>query len=150
MSKGYMYVLECADGSYYTGSTKSLEIRIAQHQAGEGANHTKKRLPVKLVYFEEYQRIDEAFYREKQVQGWSRKKKEALINGVPEELHELARCMNASHYSNVAFDSAQATVPDSTQGEDSKVVERSRNHREKHLKNQPKPEALKGEVEKAD
>jgi predicted GIY-YIG superfamily endonuclease len=77
--KGYMYILECSDGSYYTGSTNDLERRLAQHQNGEGANHTKKHLPVKLVYFEEFQRIDEAFYREKQVQGWSRKKKEALI-----------------------------------------------------------------------
>jgi putative endonuclease len=75
-----MYIFECADGSYYAGSTINLELRLTQHQNGEGANHTKKRLPVKLVYIEEYQRIDEAFYREKQVQGWSRKKKEALIN----------------------------------------------------------------------
>ena len=88
--KGYMYILECCDGSYYTGSTKNLEVRLAQHQAGEGANHTKKRLPVKLVYYEEYQRIDVAFYREKQVQGWSRKKKEALIRGEFERLPELA------------------------------------------------------------
>lgn len=88
--KGYMYILLCADGSYYTGSTNNLERRLAQHQAGEGANHTKKRLPVKLVYYEEYARIDEAFYREKQVQGWSRKKKEALINGTPELLPRLA------------------------------------------------------------
>jgi len=98
--KGYMYILECSDGSYYTGSTTNLELRLAQHQAGEGANHTKKRLPVKLVYFEEYQRIDEAFYREKQVQGWSRKKKEALISGKSEDLHKLAECMNETHYRN--------------------------------------------------
>jgi len=58
-----------------------LERRFKQHQNGEGANHTKKRLPVELVYFEEFERIDKAFYREKQVQGWSRKKKEALIKG---------------------------------------------------------------------
>ena len=88
--KGWMYILECSDGSYYTGSTTDLERRLAQHQAGEGANHTKKRLPVKLVYFEEYEMIDEAFYREKQVQGWSRKKKEALINGTTELLPQLA------------------------------------------------------------
>mgnify|MGYP000982288174 CR=1 FL=1 len=88
--KGWMYILECADGSYYTGSTNNIELRIAQHNAGEGANHTKKRLPVKLVYFEEFQRIDEAFYREKQVQGWSRKKKEALINSQHELLPELS------------------------------------------------------------
>ena len=88
--RGYMYILECNDGSYYTGSTKHLELRLAQHQAGEGANHTRKRLPVKLVYFEEYERIDEAFHREKQVQGWNRKKKEALIIGTPEVLPKLA------------------------------------------------------------
>lgn len=85
-----MYILECADGSYYTGSTNNLDLRLTQHQNGEGANHTKKRLPVKLVYFEEYQRIDEAFYREKQVQGWSRKKKEALINSQTEKSPELS------------------------------------------------------------
>ncbi|WP_084696432.1 GIY-YIG nuclease family protein [Maribacter thermophilus] len=88
--RGWMYILECTDGSYYTGSTNNLDLRIQQHQNGEGANHTKKRLPVKLVYFEEFQRIDEAFYREKQVQGWSRKKKEALINGFHEKLPELS------------------------------------------------------------
>ncbi len=80
----------CSDGSYYTGSTTNLELRLQQHQSGEGANHTKKRLPVTLVYYEVYSRIDEAFYREKQVQGWSRKKKEALINGNPELLPQLA------------------------------------------------------------
>jgi len=86
-----MYILECADGSYYTGSTKNLERRLWEHQNMRGANHTKKRLPVKLVYFEEYSRIDEAFYREKQVQGWSRKKKEALIKGRNKDLQLLSR-----------------------------------------------------------
>lgn len=86
-----MYILLCADGSYYTGSTIDLERRLEQHQNGEGANHTKKRLPVTLLYYEEYSRIDEAFYREKQVQGWSRKKKEALIEGKIELLPELAK-----------------------------------------------------------
>ncbi|WP_312902970.1 GIY-YIG nuclease family protein, partial [Chryseobacterium taichungense] len=52
MMKGWMYILLCADGSYYTGSTNDLERRITQHQMGEGANHTKKRLPVKLIYYE--------------------------------------------------------------------------------------------------
>lgn len=89
-SRGWMYILLCADGSYYTGSTNDLERRILQHQLGEGSNHTKKRLPVKLIYFEEYERIDLAFYREKQIQGWRRKKKEALINGHAELLPQLA------------------------------------------------------------
>lgn len=87
---GWLYILECADGSYYTGSTNNIELRFAQHCAGEGANHTKTRLPVKLVYLQEFQRIDEAFYREKQVQGWSRKKKEALIASQIEKLPELS------------------------------------------------------------
>jgi len=63
--KGYMYILECTDGTYYTGSTNNLELRLTQHQNGIGANHTKKRLPVKLIYYEEFNRIDKAFFREK-------------------------------------------------------------------------------------
>ena len=70
---------------------KNLEKRIAEHKEGKGANHTKKFPPVKLVYYEEYGRIDEAFFREKQIQGWSRSKKEALINGEFEELPRLAK-----------------------------------------------------------
>lgn len=85
-----MYILECSDGTYYTGSTNNLELRLEQHQIGIGANHTKKRLPVKLIYFEEFQRIDSAFYREKQVQGWSRKKKEALVNRNTMDLRSLS------------------------------------------------------------
>jgi len=91
MSKGFMYILKCANNTYYTGSTKNLALRLAQHQAGEGANHTQKRLPVTLVYFEEFNRIDEAFYREKQVQRWRREKKEALINGRFDKLSDLAK-----------------------------------------------------------
>ncbi|MBV7269277.1 GYDIA family GHMP kinase [Winogradskyella luteola] len=98
MSKGYVYILECSDGTYYTGSTIDIEKRIAQHNDGKGSNHTKKRLPVELVYFEEFQRIDDAFRREKQIQGWSRAKKEALINNNFESLKSLSECKNDSHY----------------------------------------------------
>jgi predicted GIY-YIG superfamily endonuclease/mevalonate kinase len=98
MPKGYIYILECADGSYYTGSTIDIEKRIAEHNDGKGANHTKKRLPVALKYIEGFQRIDDAFYREKQIQGWSRAKKEALINKQLRELKNLAECKNDSHY----------------------------------------------------
>lgn len=93
-----MYILECVDGSYYTGSANDLELRLQQHQNGEGANHTRKRLPVELVHYEEYDKIHKAFYREKQVQGWSRKKKEALINGDMNLLHKLSECKNGSHH----------------------------------------------------
>ncbi|HAA21273.1 MAG TPA: hypothetical protein DCP28_21845 [Cytophagales bacterium] len=85
-----MYILECADGSYYTGSTVDINLRLAQHQAGEGANHTKNRLPVTLIYSEYYPHVALAFAREKQVQGWSRKKKEALMAGATYLLPSLA------------------------------------------------------------
>ncbi len=87
----WMYILKCADDSYYVGSTKDLERRLSQHQSGLGANYTSRRLPVELVYYEEYDRVDDAFYREKQVQGWRRAKREALINGEPALLPALAK-----------------------------------------------------------
>ncbi len=98
--KGFMYILECSDGSYYTGSTRHLDIKLAQHMMGEGANYTKNRLPVKLVYYEEFERIDKAFYREKQVQKWNRNKKEALIIGQTKELKKAAECKNKTHCKN--------------------------------------------------
>ena len=96
--KGYVYILKCKDGSYYTGSTNNLELRLWEHQNGQGSNHTKKNLPVELVYYEEYERIDQAYYRERQIHGWSRKKKEALINGSYENLPGLSVCY--SKYKN--------------------------------------------------
>lgn len=96
--KGYMYILECSNGLYYVGSTNDLQLRISAHQRGEGANFTTKHLPVKLVYFEEFSRIDLAFNREKQVQGWSRKKKESLIYGAKSKLHDLSECKNDTHF----------------------------------------------------
>ena len=89
--KAYTYIIKCSNGSYYGGSTKDLNRRIKQHQSGEGANHTKKYLPVELIYYEEYTRIDHAFYREKQLQKRSRKKKEALIRGDKDLLSDLAK-----------------------------------------------------------
>jgi putative endonuclease len=110
MSQGFMYILLCADGSYYTGSTNDLERRIAQHEAGEGANHTRKHGPVKLVYYEWFPRVDQAFYREKQVQGWSRKKKEALINGEFGQLPELAKAYRDIKALQALASSASANV----------------------------------------
>ena len=91
MPKGYIYILKCFDDTYYTGSTIDLEKRIEQHQNGLGANYTKKRLPINLVYLEENDRIDLAFNREKQIQGWSRKKKEALILKKYNDLPRLSK-----------------------------------------------------------
>jgi putative endonuclease len=87
----FIYILECSDGSYYVGSTKDLEHRLWQHQHGQGGRYTSRRLPVTLVYYEEYERIDEAYFREKQVQGWRREKREALIRGEAESLPGLSK-----------------------------------------------------------
>lgn len=87
----HAYILKCSDGSFYTGSTWDLERRLAEHKDGQGARHTAKRLPVELVYAEEYDRVEDAFHREKQIQGWSRAKKMALICGSDEQLPVLAR-----------------------------------------------------------
>lgn len=87
----YMYILECADGTFYTGSTPDLERRIIQHNSGEGAIYTAKRLPVKLVYNEWFSLIGQAFKREKQIQAWSHGKKQALIDGDMEKLKALSK-----------------------------------------------------------
>lgn len=91
MSKGYVYILRCSDGTYYVGSTKWVEARLYQHETGEGAEYTKRRRPVELVYVEEYDRIDEAFGREKQLQRWSHAKRQALIEGKWATLSVLSR-----------------------------------------------------------
>jgi len=77
----YMYMLECCDGSFYTGSTRNIEKRLRDHQRGKGARYTRSRLPVRLIYCEEYERVKDAYRREKQVQSWTRSKKKALIEG---------------------------------------------------------------------
>ncbi|MAB56042.1 MAG: hypothetical protein CL524_00680 [Aequorivita sp.] len=98
--KGYVYILKCSNNLYYTGSTNNLVKRLSDHQNGMGANFTRKHLPIELVYYEEFAQIDQAFYREKQIQGWSRKKKEALITGKTNLLPKLSECKNESHYKN--------------------------------------------------
>ncbi len=91
---GWMYILRCSDNSYYVGSTNNLELRLAQHQEGFGSQYTRERLPVELIYSEEFQTVAEAFYREKQIQGWSRRKREALINGLFDQLKVFSECRN--------------------------------------------------------
>jgi putative endonuclease len=86
----WVYILECADGSYYVGSTRNLERRFGEHAAGEGAKYTQSRLPVKLVFAQEYRYVDEAYEREKQIQGWSRKKRQALIAAAFDTLPSLS------------------------------------------------------------
>jgi len=88
---GWLYILLCADGSYYVGSTIDLERRVWEHNEGLGARYTARRRPVQLAFAAQFDSIEEAFRREKQVQGWSRAKREALIRGDFAVLPALAR-----------------------------------------------------------
>ena len=90
MTTAYTYILQCANGQYYVGSTTDIEQRLREHQAGIGANFTRKHLPVKLVYVEDFASIELAFARERQLHGWSRAKKEALIKGELDSLRSLS------------------------------------------------------------
>jgi putative endonuclease len=77
----FTYILRCADGSLYAGSTINLDLRLEQHSAGFGSQYTRRRLPVTLAWCHEFERIDEAFPWEKRIQGWSHAKREAFIEG---------------------------------------------------------------------
>ncbi len=88
----YVYMLRCADGSYYVGSTrKSLEDRLQEHQAGSFDGYTAARRPVALIFHEHFQRIEDAIAAEQKLKGWSRAKKEALVAGDFGLIHELAK-----------------------------------------------------------
>jgi putative endonuclease len=88
----YLYILRCADGSYYVGSTRgSLETRIAEHEAGAFDGYTARRRPVTLVFHQYFQRIEDGIAAERQVKGWRREKKEALIRGDFAALPVLSR-----------------------------------------------------------
>ena len=87
----YVYILRCVDGSYYVGHTDDLEKRVAEHERGSITVYTRKRRPLVLVLSAEFYTREEAKERERQSKGWSRAKKEALINGNWERLQRLAR-----------------------------------------------------------
>lgn len=80
MKNFFVYILKCNDGSYYTGHTDDIEKRIAEHNSGFIDGYTAERLPVEVVFLQEFTSRDEAFNAERQIKGWSRKKKEMLIN----------------------------------------------------------------------
>jgi predicted GIY-YIG superfamily endonuclease len=88
----HCYMLRCADGSYYVGHTDNIALRFGQHQTGAYAGYTYKRRPVELVWSESFQTRDDAKMAERQVKGWGRPKKEALIAGDWRRISELAKC----------------------------------------------------------
>lgn len=87
----YVYMLECADGSFYVGSARDLGTRVSEHMAGTGAKYTRRKCPVHLVWAEEVDRVDDAYFLEKQVQGWSREKRVALMKGRYADLPRLSK-----------------------------------------------------------
>jgi predicted GIY-YIG superfamily endonuclease len=87
----FTYMLECCDGSYYVGSTKDLQARLTQHAIGLGAAYTRRRLPVRLVWSLQLDRVEDVFALEKRIHGWSRAKRQALIEGRFEDLPALSR-----------------------------------------------------------
>ncbi len=88
----YVYMLRSRDGKYYTGSTRgSLETRVNEHNSGTYGGFTKSRRPVELMYFQAFDRIADAIAAERQLKGWRRAKKEALIQGDYNELARLAK-----------------------------------------------------------
>jgi putative endonuclease len=91
----YLYILRCADHSYYVGTTRDeLEKRMAEHQAGHFGGYTAKRRPVELVYHQRFDLVTDAIAAERQVKGWRREKKEALIRGDFDALPALAKRMS--------------------------------------------------------
>ena len=93
----YVYILQCSDGSYYVGVTNDIEHRVWQHNEGlDPSAYTFTRRPVELKYYQHFQQIEEAIKWEKQLKGWSRKKKEALIMNNWEEVKRLANSKDKS------------------------------------------------------
>lgn len=90
MKPFYVYILKCNDGSYYTGHTDDIERRLAEHIKGSGPSYTITRLPINLVYLQDFQTREESIAAERQIQGWSRKKKEALIQNDWQALKKLS------------------------------------------------------------
>ncbi|HET9510699.1 MAG TPA: GIY-YIG nuclease family protein, partial [Sphingomonas sp.] len=87
----HTYMLRCSDGRYYVGHTDNLEARLAQHERGEVVGYTQTRRPVELVWSEAFSSRQEAIEVERQLKGWRREKKEALIGGDWVRLTSLAR-----------------------------------------------------------
>ena len=87
----YTYMLKCADGSYDVGHTDDLDARVGAHQSGAFTGYTRRRRPVQLVWHQDFADLDQAFAAERQIKGWSRAKKEALIRGDWDGVQLLSR-----------------------------------------------------------
>jgi len=90
----WVYILRCADGSYYTGHTEDLESRIGMHRSGKISGYTSARLPIELAFSQDFPSREEALTAELQIKGWSRAKKEALMRGDWNRISALSKSGN--------------------------------------------------------
>ncbi len=97
----FVYIIQCSDNSFYTGVTNDLDRRIYEHNNSDNTKaYTYSRKPVKLVYSAEFENINDAISWEKQIKGWSKNKKLALIKGDWKSIKELSECTNNTHHTN--------------------------------------------------
>ena len=108
----WAYMLRCSDGSYYVGHTDDLTARIGAHQSGLIEGYTRKRRPVTLVWSQDFPDRDEAFRAERQLKGWSRAKKEALIRGDWDAVQVLSRKL----FLRSSFDTPSSTATQDERG----------------------------------
>ncbi|NNL83204.1 MAG: GIY-YIG nuclease family protein [Winogradskyella sp.] len=95
----YVYIVRCSDETLYTGITNNTQRRIKEHNTGKTkSSYTYKRRPVELIFAQEFREVEQAILYEKKIKKWSRKKKDALINGNENKLKYLSECRNATHY----------------------------------------------------
>lgn len=114
----HVYMLTCSDGSFYVGHTDDLDARMAQHRSGEGSAWTRSRLPVELAWTESFPTRDEAFQCERQLKGWSRAKKNALVSGDTILLSILSHRGALRVASPIALrDAASSAAPQGERGE---------------------------------
>ncbi|PIF31316.1 putative endonuclease [Flavobacterium sp. 9] len=101
MKRYYVYILKCSDNSYYTGITNDVDRRFNEHSFGSNKeSYTYDKRALELVFCTEFNDVIQAISFEKQVKGWSRKKKEAIINDNWDDLKKLSECLNETHFKN--------------------------------------------------
>lgn len=99
MNLYFVYILKCSDDSYYIGITNNIEKRLIEHQSGYNKDcYTYKKRPLTLEFCQEFNDVLQAIFFEKKIKGWTRAKKQSLINGKWDMLQILSECRNATHY----------------------------------------------------
>ncbi len=115
MKNYFIYILECSDGLLYTGITNDLTRRIEEHELGRNTNcFTFKRRPIKLIFHQTFNQVEQAIYFEKKIKKWSAAKKRALYEGQINMLKILAECRNFTHHKYCPTKEEVSTALDQT------------------------------------